>query len=521
MGKWIPSAIRISVTVLLAAIFVLFLARKIDLTVADLGRHITNGYVVVHGSMAEKWAVLHTNFYSYTLPNQPFINHHWLSGVVFYLFWKMAGFVGLSVFYVGIGIMTFLFYFYAAKKSSNEYLAALLSLLLMPLMAFRAEVRPEIITYLFSGACYTLLWQWHKGHLQHKYLLVLPILMLLWVNLHIGFIFGLFLIGAFGLEHLTRLICRRANGFVPLLVIGILSATASLANPSGWRGLLYPFFIFRQYGYMIVENQSVMFLTRLGMNANMPFTLLAVCLGLGLLSFVALAIKDWRKISLVQLLIFSVFGSLAVLGIRHIPSFAFFALPIMAGNFYEFRFRPPHAAYRTAAWLVFLAAVTALSFQNYSALAAAWSAQGLGLMNGASEPGDFLRQQQVAGPIFNNYDIGGYLIYYLYPGQRIFVDNRPEAYPVSFFEDVYKPAQVDSQKWQQLDGQYHFNAIVFSYRDYTAWGQQFLVARIQDPQWAPVYAQNGVIIFLKKKAANMPIIEKYLVPSNRFNIIQN
>ena len=96
----------------LLIIFVIFawfgilLSHKVDLSTADLGRHIQNGNIIVHGSWADKWAVLHTNFYSYTLPNQPFTNHHWLSGVVFYFIFKASGFIGLSIFYVLMGLAT-------------------------------------------------------------------------------------------------------------------------------------------------------------------------------------------------------------------------------------------------------------------------------------------------------------------------------------------------------------------------------------------------------------------------------
>src|SRR5947199_72061 len=83
---------KVIIGVCIFAWFGVLLSHRIDLTTADLGRHITNGSILLHGSWTDKHEVLYTNFYSYTLPDQPFINHHWLSGVVFYFVYRISGF---------------------------------------------------------------------------------------------------------------------------------------------------------------------------------------------------------------------------------------------------------------------------------------------------------------------------------------------------------------------------------------------------------------------------------------------
>jgi hypothetical protein len=120
----------------------------------------------------------------------------------------------------------------------------------------------------------------------------------------------------------------------------------------------------------------------------------------------------------------------------------------------------------------------------------------------------------------NNYDIGGYLIYNLYPKEKVFTDNRPEAYPASFFNDVYIPLQENKDIFNGQDNKYHFNAIFFSHRDATPWGQKFLIERISDPQWAPVYADRYAIIFLKRNSLNRSIIARFEVPRNFFRVVK-
>ena len=99
--------------------------------------------------------------------------------------------------------------------------------------------------------------------------------------------------------------------------------------------------------------------------------------------------------------------------------------------------------------------------------------------------------------------------------QRVFVDNRPEAYPAAFFTDVYFPMQSDEAKWAAISRDYGFNAIVFNYRERSVRGEQFIVRRVLDPMWAPVYLDKDIIILAKRDGPNQPVIAKYELPKER------
>jgi len=126
------------------------------------------------------------------------------------------------------------------------------------------------------------------------------------------------------------------------------------------------------------------------------------------------------------------------------------------------------------------------------------------LRPGENVAADFFKTNHLQGPIFNNFDIGSYLIIILYPQEKVFVDNRPEAYPASFFKNDYIPMQEDKQKFATEDAKYNFNAIFFSYRDFTPWSQEFLIRMVSDPAWAPVYADQYNIIFAQAQRAKTP-----------------
>jgi hypothetical protein len=518
---------QIIILILLIAWYGLFFVHKVDLTTADLGRHIKNGQLILQGD----FGILKTNFYSYTEPNFPVVNHHWGSGVIFYLIWKLFGFTGLSFFYFAISLIIFYLFFRITQKESNFKIALLVSLLLIPLMAARREIRPEIFSYLFIALFFWILWHWRKGRLNSKWLFALPLLEVFWVNTHIYFIFGPALVGLFWLEKVgVQLLNFRSwtpkNKMLGLVLV--LTSLVTLLNPFGIKGLLYPFDIFKNYGYRIVENQSVWFLENWGMN-NPNLALFEVSFTVLALSFIVLLIKNRRKFSFIYFCLAVVFGAMAWLAIRNFTIFAFFALPIIAYNIRKtirsrktVRSWTPNSLGVQLLTVVLALAIFLISFFiHYQKLPLQKTIFGFGLMPGNNQSAQFFKDQNIQGPIFNNYDIGSYLIYHLYPQEKVFTDNRPEAYSVAHFQEIYIPAQTDNAVWQEQNNLYNFNVIFFSHRDFTPWGQQFLIERVIDNDWVPVFVDPYVIIFLKRNEMNQPIIEKYEIPHSYFGVTKN
>ncbi|MBU1136922.1 hypothetical protein KKD72_00950 [Patescibacteria group bacterium] len=496
------------ILVLLMAWYGLFFVHKIDLTTADLGRHIANGRLILSG----QFDVLKTNFYSYTEPNFPVVNHHWGAGVIFHLIEKAFGFAGLSLFYLILSLVIFWLFFKIAQTEAGFWTSAMVSLLYIPLMAARTEIRPEIFSYLFIALFFWILWRWRRREISGKWLFVLPAIELIWANVHIYFIFGLALIGLFLFEEVIRPALRNIARIKKLGLVFLFSLLASLATPFFISGLLEPFRIFQNYGYLIVENQSVRFLENLGFIVNPNLKLFEIGLAVLILSFVFLLFKK-KKPNLVFLILAAVFSVMGWLAIRNFTLFGLFTLPIVAGNLQDIFNNAIFKNLRVKIGLVFLSlAVFGLIFlAQFDRLSFGW-----GLSDGNSRSAEFFKEVGVRGPVFNNYDIGGYLIYELFPMEKVFIDNRPEAYSVDFFQSQYIPMQQDNSVWRQEDARYRFNAIFFSHRDATPWGQNFLIERLKDDLWAPVYVDQYALIFLKRNELNQEIIEKYGIPKESF-----
>jgi hypothetical protein len=126
-------------------------------------------------------------------------------------------------------------------------------------------------------------------------------------------------------------------------------------------------------------------------------------------------------------------------------------------------------------------------------------------------------QANVRQPIFNDFDLGGYLIFNYFDGtdeRRVYADNRPEAYPKGFLMGPYWRAIYEETVWHEEDAKRHFNAIVLSLGDKTA--ETFILRRVRDDDWAPVFADHYAIIFMRRTPENAVVIANNEIPRNRF-----
>jgi len=497
-------------------------ARKINLATADLGRHLENGRWVVENdfNLFEKNSPLHENYYSFTNPDFPVVNHHWGSGVAFHYIWKFFGFSGLSLFYILLSLAAFAVFFRIASRESNFTLAALFAFFLAPLMAERTEIRPEVFSVIFSAIFLFLLWKYSEGKMNWRGLFFLIPLQIVWVNSHVYFFLGLFLIGTFWFSEIAQIIFQKLTDEeftkkikkIKILAIVLFSTClASLVNPFGIRGLLYPLKIFKNYGYTIVENKSVRFVENYGvMNPN--FSLIKSVLILLALSFVLLFFVNRKKISLVYFIFSIFFGVLGWVAIRNFTLLGFFALPALAYNF-QAVFGQKKGEINIAkengiAVLYIILAVVGL-WCNFEYVSFHSEKIGTGLLPGVTQAAEFFRKENIQGPVFNNYDIGGYLIFYLPKSEKVFVDNRPEAYPDSFFGEVYKPMQENADIFEKIDRVYDFNAVFFYSHDITPWGMNLPKIIQENPDWAKIYGDDYAVIYLKRNEANKATIDKY------------
>ncbi len=180
-------------------IYLIVLLFQVDLgMVEDLGRHLKMGEIV--------WSthqIPNINLFSWRAENFQIVNHEWLTQVIFYLTFDFFGYNGLLLLKMMLVIGAFgIMYLLALKKYSNFWVS-IIGFFCIAIFASRFRVRPELVSYLFMALFYFLFDKFSTTR-NVRWLYFLPPIMMLWVNMHIFFGLGLFMIGIFLLENYLK-----------------------------------------------------------------------------------------------------------------------------------------------------------------------------------------------------------------------------------------------------------------------------------------------------------------------------
>ena len=498
--------------IILFSVFIEFF-HPLNAITQDLGRHIKMGEITVNTHSVSK-----INLFSYTYPNFKTINTHWFSEVVFYVFYKLSGFGGLLILTTVIALFAVFMILTFSKKNALPIPLAMSAFLYLGILSERTDLRPEIFSLFFLSLFVTILYKQKEKFT--KLIFILPFIELLWVNMHIYFIVGVFLIFLFLLDNLLKereRIKKSILGKKPLpketlylLCVGAFSILAAFVNPYGAKAALYPFFVFSNYGYPIEENQTIFFLQSLFFKPTILFFEIIVVV------LFALLFINARKTKFIDWLIVLSFSVIAFLAERNLVLFVFATfIPFSKylSNTYTLVFSKINPVYLKSIFTILI--IGAFIWESMFFIAK--DGFGFKVPKGAGGGADFFLSKNLHGPIFNGFDIGSYLDYRLYPKTRVFVDGRPEAYPSSFFTNIYMPMQEDPSVFKKIDQKYGFNTIFFDHIDQTPWASQFLRQIVQDPLWRTVYLDDSVIILVKNNSLNKDISGPSLNDDN-FNL---
>jgi hypothetical protein len=467
----------------------------------DLWWHLRTGQWIV-----ENLRIPHSDPFSFTRAGHPWVAHEWLSDVVFFELWKHAGAAALIVFSAVITTAGFvLLYFRCLRNRASAHWAAASTALGALAAAPCWGVRPQMFTFTFAGL---LLWLLERGLAENesaesdprpKFLLWIPPLFLLWLNLHAGFALGLALLITYGLGVLLETALGETTWPQARLTLTRLALLLAVClalvplNPSGLQLYRYPLDTLRSPGMrsFIGEWFSPDFHQRL----YLPF------LATWIVLLTALAYSPsrpkWRTIVLL------VFTSLAALdAVRHIPIFILVAIPVIAAafpsatpslsypassRFRPIRFRPIRFRPMFAAAVILLMAVFAVV--RWTSLASHQAAE-----EQAQFPENPIRSLKSDGQphrLFAYYDWGGYAIWKLYPGSKVFVDGRADLYGDDILRQFKTVVELRSG-WRQILDTWDVDAVLVP--PSTAVAQALLL----DPSWRESFQDSKAILLVRQ-----------------------
>ena len=507
--------LKIIAFLLLLTFYGTILAQKINVpSAADLPRQIIIGKTIIEGN----FDILYKNIYAYTEPEQNFYNHHWLSGVVFYLFHETVEFEGLVILKILTLLTAFSLLFFTATKKADFWLVAFFAIPTILILAERGDVRPEMFSYLFIAAYLYLLVDFEQNPDRKRIFWLIP-LQLLWVNMHVFFSIGIMMVGAFLFEQII-IHWRNLKGNLAikkLLILFVAVIIISCVNPRGIEGVVY-----RYPKGPVVINENVSLATF--QKSSPPWDDVSATLFKPLMVLVGASfLFGFRRKK--PIFYFLAATATSVLGFIILRSIAMFgmifllAITTNLNNIFE-RCRRWLREESTRITTIFgiTSAIGLILAMGYLAVVYApnkllrYSEIGIGAKHGSSNSAAFFKEQGLKGPIFNDANSGSYLIYYLYPQEKVFTDNRfADAYTASFFSDAYFASLTDESAWQKNMEKYDFNIIFFHHFIAGLEERKFLIRRVNDPEWALIYTDMYNLILVRDRPENSQVIEKFRI----------
>jgi hypothetical protein len=407
---------------------------------ADMWWHLSTGRYIL-----QNHSVPHFDPFSATIAGKPWTVHEWLSGVIFYFAYSTIGSAGLLL--LTAFVLTLALWF-AYARSGGPLFARILSLALGVWSASPIfSVRPQIFSYLLASVFLFVLSRYLQNG-SYKLLILLPLLTILWVNLHGGYVLGLALILLFATGAIADWLAGQVDAattkrrVVLLLLACVACLTVVPLNPNGFAMFTYPVVTLKAWAASadIMEWRSPDFHLSI-------FRPLAVLM---LLTVAMLALSPKRPRPS-QILLFILFLYAALYSMRNLPFFVLVAFPLLA----EYAFLP---AWKFPAWrfglqkafqvsAVFLVAVVCANVASGHISAELDREQSRFPARAAS----FLDAQKLPAPLFNSYDFGGYLIWRLYPRYRVYIDGRSDLYGYTFFDNFIQVYQVNADPRPTFD----------------------------------------------------------------------
>jgi hypothetical protein len=211
---------------------------------ADIGWHIRTGELIL-----ETHSLPRTDPFSSTMQGQPWFAWEWLYDILLGILHQACGLNGvvwLCAFLVAAIFALLLSQL--LKRGTGVLLAIVLMLLAVGASAIHLYARPHIVSWLFSVLWFVALERWERseqGTPPRWIPWFFPASMLLWVNLHGGWLFGIALLGIYTLAAIVESVrAQKKDAFAAIraghraramAVAWMASVMATLVNPFGWR----------------------------------------------------------------------------------------------------------------------------------------------------------------------------------------------------------------------------------------------------------------------------------------------
>lgn len=469
----------------IAAMFfvaVVFLFAVKPLGESDAFYHLKAGEVIW-----ETRSIPQEDIFSYTAEGRKWVPHEWLAQVVFHLIYLGGGLWGVILFTAGIAALTYgLIFLILFRRGADPWLI----LLTLPAAVWLAgpywQPRPQIFSYLFLTLLFLFLGR--EGRLSR---LAVWALIFVWANMHGGVVLGIAI--AFLHTLLRAYEARGERARLAGFAAGALGA--ALINPAGYEVLIYTAYVYPALQTLSIYEWRSLFVHLGGVRENISL--------LGITASAALALRTaLRREKIFFAGTGLVFALLPLVSIRHIGLLASAGMiPLISlfgsGALLRRYVRPGSLAVPAIALLA-AAGIFALPSESVHAGRLPVHASA------------FMETMDIAGPRFNLYNEGGYLIWRFWPEYKVFVDGRSEVFAGRPLSELVAIVTAHPEWNRLVDEKYRINHFLLAYRPAAlARSVRPLVDKLFAEGWVLVYWDDAAVIFVRDAPENAELIAEY------------
>ncbi|OGC45805.1 hypothetical protein A2793_02110 [candidate division WWE3 bacterium RIFCSPHIGHO2_01_FULL_38_45] len=470
----------------------------------DFGWHYKYGEYIVN-----KRELLTENIFSYTYTDYKWSNSYWISQIILYSVFKLAGPVLMSLL-IGFIISFLIIYLLQKINGPTSLLGKTASALIIfiTLSSFQVTIRPLLFSTVF------LLFLIYVLIKKEKYVFMLPLLFPLWVNMHADFTLALLILALyFASKTYTELKNKSLKKIelVKRISIYSLCLASTMLNPNGielWMTLINDAAHFKDYlgiSEMLPLNLTVSSVTMI----NMVYMSSSLILASALISNKLYRINNpsrfdkkfqyWYVASVVIFFIWSIrsvyffrilvilgvfsvdylWGNVTVLLLQRINKPFLYTI----SNFIGSIFFPVLLLF--SAELFFKSLDTTLSTDKFCKK----TKYPCGAIT-------YLKQNKLEGNMFNHYNFGGFLIWQL-PEHKTFIDGRMpswkngEGFLFKEYNEIITSPTENYDKLKYLVDKYNIGFIL----DYK--GSKLYKFLIDEKGWKAVYSDEVSAVLIQ------------------------
>ena len=459
----------------------------------DMYWHLRTGQFII-----ETRSVPTTDPFSSTMLGQPWVDVHWLAQVILYVVYALFSLPGLALLVAALVVVAFVFVW--KQMTGGVFLRAFILMLAAATSGAVWTARSQMATFVLTAALGYILYLYKWKQIDRLW--VVPILFVVWVNMHGGYVSGFMLIGAMIVGEAITILIGKFSHQQPagsptdsvlswprlrkLILIALISGVVLLINPHTIGALLLPF--------KTVNIGALQNFIEEWASPNFHELFQQPMVWMLLLTLVVIGWSG-RKLDVTDAVTLVIFAYISFLARRNIGLFALVCAPILARHAAALFEKTPWGRRCLSRgspilnWIVLSVMVLAASIKVIVPITPAMQSKAEAAVLPVAAA-DWIKQNQPPGLMFNSYNWGGYLLWRLWPQYPVYVDGRTDVYSDDFLREYLQVVTAQPEYEAILDRR----GVGFILIEAGGVLDTFLR---RDAQWREAYRDKMAVIYLR------------------------